>query len=446
MQIPFINSTSGFQSDGGFYGYVQESLLTAYLVRSVLTSSVHVVSVNNTTAGDTFIDLSSPASDTITADTPIFGIASDISSPDALYISDSAILKEIWFNISTAGVLTADGIDLFDSSNGVSANRQLSITSDGTNAFRNSGWNKLSWTTPSSDSQAFALSPSSSVSMLNTPRIWYKVKFRNFVSATTAPILSRILGIYPTDGQKYLDVTAQINGGTNQNPAPAPLATSFFPTNDDELIFITSNPFYALDSYVYKSLPNYGGFNWTYYASDGTYKPLTALNDTTSNFTAGPSTLTTPPTRFETTWALPSDMASVTKTYNLTSGSSSTYTGYQLRLTPIGVSPVGEYVPSSVVRRVKQFGNSNTVGETQLSSRTLNGVVIEHVGVITANTTCEVVNLTTGKASTFTVHTTDTIPMTIDIPNLQFSASDKLGIMFVSGGEMRDVEIDFVWQ
>jgi len=113
-------------------------------------------------------------------------------------------------------------------------------------------------------------------------------------------------------------------------------------------------------------------------------------------------------------------------------------------VTHANITAPGEYSPAISVARVKKFGPT-AVGEAQLTARTLKGVVINRVGAMSANTTIEKVNVTTGQAASLVINTTDDFPITKDITDISFAVDDKLGGRFVDGAEMKDVEMEHVW-
>lgn len=443
MQIPTISSTAGPQQDGGFHGYIKESQLTAYLTKISLTTAMKCVRVDNTPTGDVFVDLSAAASNSGGPDIALFGAASDMTSADTVFISDTSTIKSLWFNIATAGVYTGDGIEIYDSTNGVSANRLLVTEADGTNGFRSTGWKQLSWTVPDAAGTPFALSPNSTNTLLSEPRRWYKIKLKNFGSATIAPVLSRIIALYPETGMKWQNILSTVNGSTSTAPVFSDI--EFFPTNDDEVQVLFSNPATSLINYTYRRRQDFGPLEFTYLASDGTYKPLPNLVDGSDSLRNGPAVLTSPPTKSVISWSMPSDWAQANKTLTMSDGSTQTYKGYFIRMKPVNVNPVGEYALSVASRRAKQFGTDNVVGGPVLESQRLLGITVNRIGAISADTVIQVGNLSTGKFASVTIDDAADLPITYDFADVAFAAGEVPGALFVSGGIITDVDFDFVW-
>jgi len=438
-----IAADAGDRSDGWFYGGPKETTVDTYLLKPIITSAVKVVRMDNTPTGESFTDLSAVSTSTDLNDVELWGTIANLSLADAVFISNGAVMKQIFFRIMTAGAYTTSGLRLWDSTNGSAAKRELVITNDATNAFRNTGWQALTWTQPATEMQSFALNPQSEETLYNTAYPWYKITFNGLSNITATPLLSRILGHYPTDGQKYLNATAYVGGDTNPAVAPTSLAT-IFPTIDDEAVMITPTKPTSIVRYVFRRIEDFGARLTKYLSTDGTYKLFQNLVDPSDGLRNGPAVSTIPPIRYETTWSMPTDMASVTKTWPMTDGTTLTTTGYIVTFTHANITAPGEYSPAISVARVKKFGPT-AVGEAQLTARTLKGVVINRVGAMSANTTIEKVNVTTGQAASLVINTTDDFPITKDITDISFAVDDKLGGRFVDGAEMKDVEMEHVW-
>lgn len=295
---------------------------------------------------------------------------------------------------------------------------------------------------PATPPVPFAIAPDSTDPLLSTPYTWYKIKLKTFTSATTAPILSRIIGIFPDTGRKYVNITSVVNGSTTVIP---PTAASFFPTNEDEVVVVTTDPLRAFVTYTFLAIQDFGGYKFQYLSTDGTRKSFTNLVDPSNGFRNGPTVATTPPTRFETTWTLPADAAKATQSYPMMDGTTQTFTGYFMYLTPINVNPVGEYPGAGTVRRAKQLGTPNVVGISRLTPSVLRGIDVNRIGFISADTTFQVVNMTTGNSVPIEIKSTDLLPKTYDIPDMSFAAGDVEGLLYESGGALVDVDLELVW-
>lgn len=436
-----LNVPISISGDRELVGGANESLLKHYFSKVLQPASINLVALDASVGSGNYTVLSAEGSSIgNVADTPVFGTNTTMSSNDELYIADTKILKELWVHIITAGVFTADGIDLFDSTNGVTFNRQLTGVVDHTDAFRNVGWKDITWTQPATAGVALALVPTSPDPVLNTARPWYKIKLRNFTTVTTAPVLARITPIFIDAEQKYADLSG-LAGFSITSYAGSPLiGLTFFPVVGDEVIITFANPARGYSVYAFRKnlTPADVVIVYEYLASDNTWKALTSLADESDNYRNGPAVLIEPPTHFDLSFATPTDWVEKAIDLPLTDGTTLTATGYHIRRRFAAVPNKSEIQGAVVSIRAKQYGSANTSG-IAVTARTVDRVAVELNGAISGAADAgvfQVVNLSTGAASQFTVPAAATQGDIINasITTLSFLAGEMLGLERVSGG------------
>lgn len=435
LEVPL--SISG---DRELVGGVNESLLKHYVSKVLQPASINLIALDASTGSGNYKVLSTEGSSIgQVADTPLFGTNATMSANDEFYISDTRTLKELWANVITAGVFTADGIDIFDSTNGTTFNRQLTGVVDNTNAFRNLGWRNITWTQPATAGVALALAPTSNDAALNTARLWYKVKLRNFTAVTTAPVLARITPIFVDAEQKWSDLSGLVGFSITSHAGSPLINLTFFPVEGDEVLITFANPArgYSIYSFRKNLTPADAVVAYEYFASDNTWKPLASLVDESNDYRNGPTVLTEPPTHFDLSFTTPTDWTEKTIELPLTNGNTLTVTGFHIRRRFTAVPTKSEIQGAVVSIRAKQYGSANTSG-VSVTSRTIDRVSVELKGAISGTADAgvfQVVNLTTGATSQFTIPSTATqgAIVNVDISNMVFNAGDTLGLERISG-------------
>lgn len=435
-----LNVPLSLSGDRELKGGVVESLITHYYIKAMQPASVHLVRYDSSAGSGSYADLSTEASSIgPPADCPVFGTQATMSAGDEFYVSDTKALKEFWANTITAGVFTATGIEIYDSTNGVTFNRQLTGVVDDSNAFRNAGWKRVSWAQPATPGIALALAATSNDAMLSTARIWYKVKLTGFTAATTAPVLARIVPVFIDSEQKFYSGDAVVHASKTAYAGNPLLGATFFPVVGDQFITTYSNPARGGSVYVFRKtdLPGDVTFTAEYFASDDTWKPLPNYVDAGSHERNGPAVLTEPPTHFDLTFDTPADWVSNTISIPLTDGTTVDAVGYHVRKTTSAVPTPQEIVAPVYTERALQYGSANTAGIT-LPAMTIARVAVELNGTITGTADAgvfQIVNLATGATSQFAVAGTAVQGdiVNVDIINLTFAAGDNLGLERVSG-------------
>lgn len=430
MRIDIPLSLSG---DRELKGSVNESQMAGIFAKELNPSSVHLVKYDEGSA-DGFMDLSAEiTSPGLGADTPVLGTNTSLSANDEFYIADEKQLKEFWSHIRVNGSYTATGIEMYDSTDGVTFNRKLAGLVDDSNGFRAGiGWHKTSWTQPATASQALALVPISSKTYLNTKRIWYKVKIVGFTSAVTAPVLARIIPVFIDAEQNYIDYSAFTGISTTSHAGHPRIGVSFFPLIGDEIVYSFSNRARGISFFMFLNTVMPAGITqvFEYLATDNLWKAISSVNDGTNFFRNGPATLTQPPTHFDFLFETPTDWTSKTISLKTNTGTVSS-TGFHIRSRLTG-TVIGEYPAAVYSFRGYQYGTLNTDG-IALPAMTIRRVSMEVGGSVTGTATAatfSLVNLSNGN----TVHLT--VPATAgkgsivnaDVTDIIFADGEMLGI------------------
>ena len=143
LQIPEISATAGDMNDGFVRGEVRQSLFTAVLTNSLLAPNVYVVRKDKSVGSTTFTDISTSA--IWTTPFELFGSAIQMSAGDGILLSCDHEVKEMWFDIDTAGVGSWGVLEVYYSSNGKTFDKLHTNIVDGTNAFKTTGVKKISF-------------------------------------------------------------------------------------------------------------------------------------------------------------------------------------------------------------------------------------------------------------------------------------------------------------
>lgn len=441
LRIPEISATAGALNDGIVLGKVNQSLLTNVISNIVTAGIIYAYRRDSSASGYNFIDVSADAVSEIDNSFAPFGETTTFSANDALYISCDRSIKDIYAQITTPGVYTGS-IEIYDSTDGKTANRQLTIA-DGTNNFKNTaGIYKIAIEHPATESVSFSPIPG------EVPeRNWLMIKLKNFTSPTTSPKLRRMWLTHHDHDIEYTDVTSVVNGAWSNN--------SFATANDTYFYTDTTTTYYAfpflaygMDINMYRRVPDVVDRVKEYLAADGTWKQLQNVSDGTNDYENGPAILGTTGQEYAIRWSIPSDWDLKTLSFAMGDSTTKIVTGYFMRHRATTAKSYGP-VNSLLLRgRGRVFGADNSDGFMKfLSARALGRVCVSQIGVPSSTAvTIQLTNINTGLGASFTVPANSIGPVFLDLsPQLAVNVDDEILLAHVSGGSLTDVALHIHW-
>lgn len=419
LPIANISATSGEMEDGFFVGGVNKSNPVAVLMGDSLVNIEQVLRKAVTATGVAWEDFTTRAKDAATADFPPFGTASDMSIGDALYfyVTDGEECNRFYVQIATPGVGTWT-VSLQEWDETADAWTDISGLNDTSNGFRAAaGVYEISF--------SHIKKGKTRLDDTSAKHVWHRFYISAFTSATTAPVLSRMWA--STETKKYRNITAS---HTSDPDDFSSLPAEMLPRVGDEFIIVHPGPSMGEDIVITRSASaNYTAQRY-YLASDNTYKLLSDVNDASDNYRTAAST-----TERKARWTVPSDWTSK----SVVDKDNATHTGWieSIRITAVGTE--GPVLPPQVQCKSRSFGNANTNGIVMLSAFTVKGVSMPRIGVpSTTATVVQLFNLTQGQGASFTIPANAT-SANVDTADVTFAASDKLGMAYLSGGEVKDL-------
>jgi len=433
LNIPEISSDAGDNNDGIIFSSVAISPLDFIASKRVDATNVKFYRRDSTGSGFNFVDLSTAASQSTANDVAPFGETADMTAFDSFYVSDTDQAIGLYVQVTTQGDWDGAGLKIFDSTDGITADRELTGVVDPSDGFRNGpDWYKITWNNPGSPSVAFSPVPGDIPS-----RKYIRITLDGFTGVTTAPKLGRLVVALATDAHKYTDVTSIANGSL----ISAPTLPDYFPDTNEETIFHFSDPAMGAERYVFQERT--AGIEtvvWEYLASDNTWKPKATINDPSDNATVVPSGS---PEQFSMRWSIEDDWVPMLNSITLTNDTVYTATAYWMRVRVTAVSDYG-FIPSPLQRlRARKFGASTTTGITSPAARTFNYINVISIGGLSGDDcVTQITNMNTGRSSSFTIPAVPTLPLNVDITDIALSAGQKFGIQWLSGANsLTDVQL-----
>lgn len=443
QRIPVISGTAGTLNDGVFLGQVNKSPLVKLLRSIKVSSELHVIRKDTAGTSYSFVDISAEAvSDSASSFAP-FGDDTTFSGNDTLYVTNGGYpISSLYFDIDVPGVWNGTGIEVWDSTDGITANRQRTIINDSSNGLRGTvGVHRVQIAEEEIPNVEFSPVPTDI-----TSRKWYVVKLAGVTGTTTAPLCKRMWFEHDhSDGtpEEWIDFTEDINSIEGDGYIRNPLFA--FPVVGGGEVMVFSNVTYGIDITISRSIAT-GTHEFTqeYLASDNTWKLLTVV-DTSNGYESGPATLVGDSgEEFTMRWVPPADWVSKTVDYLIAGDIAESVTGFMMRQRISAVPTYGPVLLPLVRSKSRSFGLGNVEGVQHFSPTVYKGICIANIGGITADTVITVNNLTKGISRTVEVLTTDTLPLNIDFDDLAFRANDLLGMSWSSGGTITDAQIFLV--
>lgn len=426
LQIPIFSSVAGDSNDGIVVGKISQSSMVAVLSGSALVSIAQVLRKDVTSTGVLWTDVTTAATDAVTGDFSPFGTTTTMSNGDAFYVrtTNDVDTHAIYAQISTAGA-GSWGMTVKEWNELTSTWEIVTGLVDTSNAFRNAtGVYKISYT--SGAEGRIRLDDTSPIYK------WHKIELINFVSATTAPVLSRIW--MADTAIKLTNVTASYTS--------SPADFSSLPSEELPVIGnynLIVHPGIPIGEEVTITTPRSANYSciWEYLATDGTYKSITITSDPSNNYTAIAGT-------YKIRWTPASDWTSKT----VTDSNNSSYTGWVLRCRITAITTEGPVTPPHIQAKSRSLGAGLAEGVYHYVAKTYSGISLFEAGVPSASTvSINILNSDTGATQTVTIpiNTSSSVNLAsgrIDFTtNLSIGVGQSLLMMHSGGGTLQDVKM-----
>ena len=442
MRMAEISAVAGNASDGIVRGTVAQSFVTRAFTNTEGAESVFAFNVDMSGPNVYFTDYSAAASGLSGPNSFLpWGTDVQFTAGDAVYVASGEACTRIRFTVDTPGVWvssTSGGFTMWDSTDGITANRQLTGVVDPSNGFRNpADTYEITWTDPVIPRVAFSPVPGVVAS-----EKWIMIKPDHYASSTTSPKLSTMYMAGATG--LFEDVTAIYN----KNPPDANFGTVTDVTYSTGYcdLFTFPSASIGMDLMMYRKATATRTTQLQYYALDGTWKPLPGASDPSNWMLNGPTTLGDPMQLFRLRWPIPTDWQNMPLSVWIEGHSSpTTVAGWHLRSVIQTVSDVSAQPPGLARARVRALAASGAV--FHLVPQTYALVTFE-VGVpALSDCVVELVNINTGASATITIPAGVRSSSELGLERLPLSSQlavgqgDALLITWLSGGTVQDVEL-----
>jgi hypothetical protein len=443
IRMSEISEVAGNASDGVVRGVVAQSLFTGYNNNFEWQDTVYAIREELISGSLVFTDISADAMSDIPDQCLPWGTDGTFSAGSALYIaSDDLPLTELRVDITTPGAWTGTGLAVYDSDDGLTANRLLTVTSDLSNGFRNGpDIFAVVWAPPPTPGRYFSPVPGSF-----TARDFIRVVPVALSAETIAPKMSRIYTLHGFQNAPYVDFTAILNAPMNDGTfGPFPNVLPF--VGSVALFTFGAIPM-GMDFNMYRRVqgtPPSGVFE--YLSSSNVWQPLQNVTDGTNAFSVGPSVLGNPPVFCMDRWSVPADWTPKTLTFPRVGGGTNTVTGYQMRYRVTAINVIAPVLPSLARGRTLQLAPAYASGVYHYAAGSYTGLTFE-VGVPGASDVhVQVANVNTGQAAMFTIpagvrSSAEITGHRLDLSEtLQVAIGEMIVISWVAGSSVQDVEL-----
>jgi len=348
-------------------GSIFKSLIVSHLVSQNLANEVFCYRRDTSQGEVTFI----PCSEEVQSDDPNFfpfGTDETISKDNSFIISSgSQKAAKAFLQIVTSAVYIGSGIEIWYSTDGLTANKQLSNVIDASNGCRNSpNIYKISWDAPT-DIVSYSPVPGDIES-----RQWFHLKFAdNTANILKAPVLTFIKIELALEDISYMDATEIDNGDIDDGNFPFEHVTRF-ETVGVENIFAFANPATGANVYYYRPpLTRYVSTSY-YWSNTGWKTTLYEDNMPETNIYSPP-----PSGEYnlrEIRWDMVIDWISSTKTFIMIDGSTIEVTGYFVKQVITDIIDYGSTLIPLSRTRILELEKSKAQGMIIKSANTFTEV------------------------------------------------------------------------
>lgn len=436
ITIPEISSVAGQAADGIVRGTIDQSLFVGAYEGVEPIETVYAFNLDVTGGGFDFTDYTTEATSGVLNSFLPWGTNSTFSAGDAVYLASTEPVTEIRLTIDTGGVWTGGGLEVWDSTNGVTANRQLTVTEDTTNGFRNTGTGVIRWTDP-----AISRVDWSPVPGFIASRKWIVVKPSGFVSSSVSPKASMtfMLGI----GNDFEDETAVYNAAMSDGSFG--VVSDVVYMNGQATIFSFPYPGPGIDLMVHRKCPDVRDIVLEYYAVGGTWATLPGLNDPSDWMKNGPASLSDPAELFHVRWVPPADWQVLPLILDIDPGGPVEVTAAHIRARVTNVTDIAPQTPPLARARARSLDACGAV--RHVTDASYSCLTFETGVPPLSDTTVQFVNIDTGLNATAVFpagvySSCDLAAQKILLSQpLLIGSGQSLLITWQSGGVMQDVEL-----
>lgn len=439
IHVPLSSTVAGALSDGGLDGSsINESLHHRILTNVQLASNRYLLFMDFDKGA--FYDLSS----TIASGVKPWGGSSGVgimSQGDGYLVACDTDVTEIGLEISVSGVGTWSTMQIFDSTNGTTFNREITGFTDNTTAMKAAtGWKNIVLPA-NSETGRVAISPSPVLNIAS--RKWVLVKPAGTFTVTTAPTITGLYLRHPQADERWLDITGSSNDSLTVQPA---VQQSFHPTVGSMVVYFFDGLPVGWERYIWTAQSNVRTrvVKYAANAAGTTFTNLANVVDPSADFTDTPNAPL--PEKYSVRWTPPSDAVRVSRSFTLADNSVVTVTDkYMLIIETTAISSIAPMTPTSARVRAKMLGSAGTSG-TAVTAHTVKRVTMKRRGVATGSGSIayQLYNFTQEKSVSFTLPDTDALaPVNLDIADIAFADGDIRGLYHASGSRtVQDLDID----
>jgi hypothetical protein len=433
-----ISDHAGHDNDGIVRGVISQSLFNSMYDSIESVEPVYAFNLDLTGNNVDFTDYTTEATSGVSNSFLPWGTNSTFSAGDAVYLASDEPTIEIRFTINTAGVWVGTGLEVLDSTDGLTANRVLTGVVDTSNGFRNGpGTYSVKWTNPATPRVDWSPVPG-----FIPARKWIVIRPIGFVSATVSPKMS---------------MTYMMGGGVDfENDTSvwnAPMSDATFGTVSDVVYQVNSSEIFAfpaagpgMDIEVHRKTANVRDVALEYYSISGTWRAFTNLDDPSDWMRNGPATLGgSPAVLYHIRWDQPADWDIMSMTIEESGVGPVILTGAFMRARVTTVSNIAPQVAPLARARARSLNVSG--GVIHLASASYSALMFD-VGVPPAvDTVAQLLNINTGASATVTFPSGVKSSCNLPLERLPLSRPLAVGygeallITWQSGGILQNVEL-----
>jgi hypothetical protein len=439
LHLAELSETSGPAGDGVVRGSMGDSQIIA-LLRNTKCSPINYIYLKK--ANSAITDLTAAASSDTSNFNP-FDTGAAFVAGNQLFISSDTPIQEIYFNIVTSAVWSGAGFTLWDSFDGRTPNRQLTIITDETDGLRAApGVHRITFEAPGI--QGLAFTPNLS---LMPKRSWLVLKLNGVTSITTAPVCARLWIGVDESLAKYDSITEELSSN---------MLDANFDSSNQYLLpvvgaqYVMSLPYisYGLNLSVFRRTLDSTVIAHEYFSSSGTWKHLSGLVDESNDLKNGPDTLGTEGTLYKVRWTLPPpDWEQNHLILPLSDGTTMNLSGFLLRAKIVSIGSVAPSLRPLFRARCLSFGEDYSSGIYHKDKTVYMAATFE-IGVPSpTDVQILLVNINTAQMTTFTIPANATSSCNLPSGFIALNAPlviderESLMIAHSAGGLIQDLEL-----
>jgi hypothetical protein len=433
-----ISDHAGHSADGIVRGLIDQSLFTAMYDSIESVEPVYAFNLDLSGGSVDFTDYATEATSGVANSFLPWGTNATFSAGDALYVASDEPTIEIRFTIDTAGAWVGGGLEVLDSTNGLSANRLLTGVVDTSNGFRNApGTYSVTWTDPATPRVDWSPVPG-----FIPLRKWIVIRPAGFVSATVSPKMSMT---YMMGGGVDFENDTSVWNAAMSNGTFGSVPDVVYQVNSSELfVFPAAGP--GMDVEVHRKATNTHTAVLEYYSISGTWRPFTGVDDPSNWLKNGPTTLgVDPPELFRLRWDEPADWDLMSLVIQESGVGPVTLTGAIMRARIATVSNIAPQAAALARGRARSLNASGAV--IHLAPATYTALTFEAGVPPLSDTVVQLLNINSRASATVAFPSGIKSSSNLALERLVLSqplvigAGDALLITWQSGATLQDVEL-----